>query len=511
MKSKNSSYRFVIVGAGFGGLSVALELKKRKIDDFIILDRNTEAGGVWKENIYPGVECDIHSHLYSFNEFRNPNWSREFASGGEIQKYLVQFARHFDIERHIRFGTTVKSASYDEANCSWKIKTENETLEARYFVSAIGQQNSPKIPNIPGLESFKGDYFHSARWNEKCDLSGKRVALVGSAASAVQIAPEVAKTAAKLLIFQRTPSWVVPKPNREIPKEEQQAYAKSREVMETKRQDIKKFWESFYSNLFIGSKENLEAEAKSRDYMMSQITDENLRKKLIPNYPFLTKRLILSNTYLATFQRSNVELVTEKLQKVDAHSIVDSAGKRHEVDAIIFATGFNSTHFLSTIDVQGIGGRNIQTVWRNGLDAEAYLGTFVSGFPNMFVMFGPNTGVGGTSMTLMLEAQARLIGSCIDAAEELKFDSVDVKPAIQSKFNRELHDFMKKIVWTSDKADSWFKTSEGKVTTKWPHPTSVFEDLTSSFRPEEYDLRSTKAKEKLKTPSVHRNHLPKAS
>lgn len=489
--SAKGLYRFVIVGAGFGGLSVARELKKRNIDDFIILDRNIEAGGVWKENIYPGVECDIHSHLYSFNEFRNPNWSKEFASGSEIQTYLAQYARHFDIERHIQFGETVKSATYDEKSCSWEIKTDRGNYKSQFFVSAIGQQNSPKTPDIPGLKKFKGTHFHSARWNSKCNLKGKRVALVGSAASAVQIAPEVAETAAKLFIFQRTPSWVIPKPNREIPVEERKSYASSPELMETKRQGIKSFWEGFYSNLFLGSKENLEAEAKSREFMTGQVTNPALREKLIPKYPFLTKRVILSNTYLATFNRSNVELVTEKIESVGATSITDSAGNRHDVDVIIFATGFNSTHFLSTIDVRGRGGKNIQQVWRNGLDAEAYLGTFVSGFPNMFVMFGPNTGVGGTSMTLMLEAQARLVGKCLDKVQALNLRSVEVKATIQDKFNKELHAFMKQIVWSSDKADSWFKTSEGKVTTKWPHQTEVFEKLTAEFKLSDYETEKT--------------------
>jgi cation diffusion facilitator CzcD-associated flavoprotein CzcO len=506
--SSEVSHQFVIVGAGFGGLSVARELKKRNIENFIILDRNDEAGGVWKENIYPGVECDIHSHFYCFNEFRNPNWSREFASGSEIQNYLAEFARHFDIERHIRFGQTVKTATYDETTGIWEIKTERETYKSRFFVSAIGQQNSPKTPEIPGLKSFKGKSFHSARWDEKCNLKGKRVALVGSAASAVQIAPEVAQTASKLFVFQRTPSWVIPKPNREIPAEERATYASSPQLMETKRLGIKAFWEGFYSNLFLGSKENLEAEAKSRQYMESQVTNPALRQKLIPNYPFLTKRVILSNTYLATFQRSNVELVTEKIEKIDSTAITDSSGKRHEVDVIIFATGFNSTHFLSTIDVRGRKGKNIQQVWQNGLNAEAYLGTFVNGFPNMFVMFGPNTGVGGTSMTLMLEAQARLIGKCVDKVHELNLKSVEVKATVQDKFNKELHEFMKQIVWTSDKADSWFKTSEGKVTVKWPHQTEVFEQLTSEFKISDYQLEDLSAKA---TPSRDSSVTLKAS
>ncbi|MCX5744507.1 MAG: NAD(P)/FAD-dependent oxidoreductase [Proteobacteria bacterium] len=369
----------VIVGAGFGGLAMAYELKQRNVHDFVILERQPRVGGVWNENRYPGVACDIHSHLYCLSYFMNPRWSHEFAPGEEIFRYLEDFADHFEITPHIQFDTSVARATYEADTSTWTIDTGTDTYRASYFIAAVGQQNVPKYPSLPGLTEFAGRHFHSARWD--------------------------------------------------------------------------------------------------------------LRARLIPTYPFLTKRVILSNDYLRVFNHAHVELVTDPLERIDGDHVVLRNGEHREVDVLISATGFHSTHFLNTLAITGRDRRELQVVWRDGLDAEAYLGTFVHGFPNMFVIFGPNTGVGGSSVTLMIEAQAQLIARCLEHMKSSGHASVEVRPDAQATFNHEIQAFMGNLVWTSDAATSWYKTDEGKVTTKWPYQPAEFERRTARLIEADFEFR----------------------
>jgi cation diffusion facilitator CzcD-associated flavoprotein CzcO len=488
------NYLVVIIGSGFGGLAAAHELQKRNIDDFLILERNSEVGGVWWENKYPGVECDVESHLYSFSFHPNPNWTRHWASGPEILDYMVEFAEKFDIKRKVRFNTTVKSAHYHDDG-HWTFTTQNgQTFTAKYFISAVGQQNTPKFPKLIGRESFKGKLLHSARWDSKCRLKDKNVAVIGNAASAVQLIPKVAEQAKKLYVFQRSPSWIVPKNNRDYSEIERKVFSDSRFALKAERKRIRDFGDDFWDALLLSSKKHKKVEAEVRAYMEQQIRDPKLRKKLIPNYPLGTKRILMTDDYLSTFARENVELITTGVERLTKTSIVPKGGRNINVDVIICATGFNSTAYLSTLDVSGKFGLELQRVWRNGLDAEAYLGTMAHGFPNMFMLFGPNTGLGSGSIVDMIEAQCKLIGNSIDHVEGKRLASIEVKEEVQRKFNARIYKMMEKLVWASDKATSWYKTEEGKVTTRWPFPVEEFEKLTGRFNVGDFDFHKVQTR-----------------
>jgi len=466
----------VIVGTGFSGLAAAYELKKRGMHDFVILDRNDQAGGCWRENKYPGVECDVHSHLYSYSYFPN-RWSRVWAGGDEIHRYLLDFSEWAGLDRHIRYGVQVKSADFGDDNV-WRIKTNGRKYECKYFISAVGQQNTPSIPEIEGLENFKGNMMHTARWDHDVDLSG-RVAVIGSAASAVQIVPQLAKSARHLCVFQRSPNWIFPKPNRDYTEEEKKQDSKKL------RAEIRKFWDSRWKRSILGSRRLKKDQKRAQKSMESQVGDNSLRAKLIPTYPLGVKRVLISNDYLKTFLRSNVALVTEPIQSVGEHSIF--ADGERPFDTIIFATGFKSLQFLSTIEVSGKAGQLLRRVWKNWEESEAYLGTYIHGFPNMFMLYGPNSGVGSSSVILMIEAQAKMIGDTIDYAERNQIESVEVRYSVQKALNKSIMKLMKKLVWSSNEATSWFKTRAGRVTTKWPFTTREFEKK-ARFKPGDFIL-----------------------
>jgi len=472
----------VIVGSGFGGLSVAYALKKSGIHDFILFERHDQVGGVWSRNTYPGVACDVPSHLYSFSHFLNPNWSSEFADGREILQYLVDFCRRHDIERHIRFNTAVTAATFNRAGGTWTVTSAAGSVTAKYFIAAVGQSSEPLIPPIPGLHDFEGNLFHSAKWDSHCTLAGKTVSVIGNAASASQFIPIIAKIVKKLHVFQRTPNWVIPKMNHEFSEEEKHEFRSSPAALADKRGAIVQFTEILYQFLLYSEHQQTQ-EARTRESMEAQIKDPELQKKLIPNYPAGTKRLVLSDDFLPVFERDNVELIVDKIERIEKRGILDVTGTLRESDVIICATGFQATRYLiSTIKVTGRADLDLQTLWRGGLNTEAFFGTFVHGFPNLFTVFGPNTGLGASSVVLMIEAQSDLIVKSIKYVEASGLKSIEVDKSVQTEFNREIQAALTKLVWTSDKVHSWFKTSEGKVTTKWPYLASEFERRTGELQ-----------------------------
>jgi cation diffusion facilitator CzcD-associated flavoprotein CzcO len=489
-------YFAVIVGTGFGGLAAAYQLLQNNYSDIVVLERNDRIGGVWNENIYPGVECDLPSHLYSFSFYPNPNWSRCWAGGAEIRNYMVKFAEEKKIMDKIQFKKTIISAFYDDKTSRWTIETKcGSKYLAKYFVLALGQNSSPKLPNIPGLSTFGGECFHSARWNKDSDLVGKRVGVIGTGASAAQIIASIADHVSELAVFQRSPCWVLPKNNFRYTEDQKKRFLDPNATAE-ERKKIRGEWDAFWPKLHF-SKEHDEVEEKARQMMREKITKPGLQEKLIPNYPLGTKRTVYCDGYLEAFNRDHVHLITAGISRIEDKYVIDNAGKRHELDVIICATGFQATRFYSNIHITGSKGLDLRTHWRDGLDAEAYLGTLVSGFPNMFLYFGPNTGLGHGSIIDMIEAQMKLMNNCILHVEKNGYDAIDIKKDVQDAFNKALHAYMKKIVWSSDKAISWYKTEEGKVTTRWPYAVSDFEKQTSQFEPNKFNLISKPAK-KLK-------------
>ena len=476
----------LIVGTGFSGLGVAIALKQAGIDEFTILEQADRVGGTWRDNHYPGAACDVQSHLYSFSFEPNPEWSRMFAPQAEILAYLDRCADKYDLRRHIRFGTAVTRATFDERAGLWTVETQRgASLKARTLVSGCGPLSRPALPDIPGLATFAGKTFHSARWDHSFALEGKTVAIIGTGASAIQIVPAIAPRVGKLRVFQRTAPWIMPKPDREMRPGERAIFARVPLAQKVRRLAL--YWQREALALgFVARPGILKfAERFAKKYLEVSVKDPALRAKLTPDYRMGCKRILPTNDYYPALQRPNVELVTDGIAEVRAHGIVTRDGTEHAVDAIVLATGFEAAEAVAPFEVRGRGGRDLSATWQEG--AEAYLGTAVSGFPNLFFVVGPNTGLGHSSMVLMIESQVRYIVSAIRATRERGAKIVDVRPEVQERYNAALQAKLPQTVWASG-CKSWYQTKSGKNTTLWPGFTFAFRHRTRRFVPSEYEI-----------------------
>lgn len=384
-----------IIGAGFSGLGMAIQLKEAGIDQFTIVERGDEVGGTWRDNHYPGAACDVASHLYSFSFEPNPDWSRAFGQQSEIFDYIKRCAARHDLYRHIRFNTAIEKAWFDEAAGIWHATTDvGEELTARVVVSAVGALSDPAYPRIEGLENFRGKIMHTAEWDDGYDLAGKRVAVIGSAASAIQVVPEIGKAAEHMTVFQRTPSWIMPKPDRPIPEKERAEYRDSAYKLARRRYRI--YWMSELFAPFIISDRRFfkkQAEKLARDHIRKQVADAELRRTVTPDYAIGCKRILISNDWYPAIQADNAELIADGPARITENGLVTKDGREIAVDAIVCATGFKVPSEAAPFPVEGLGGLNLNTAWSDG--AEAYKGVTVSGFPNLFFLMGPNTGVNG--------------------------------------------------------------------------------------------------------------------
>lgn len=458
------NYQAVIIGAGFGGLGMAIRMKQHGFSDFLLTEKGNDVGGCWRDNTYPGAACDVPSHLYSFSFERHYPWSRRFAPQAEILAYLRHCASKHDINRHIRFNTEVTAAEWQESQQHWRISLNDGThITARALISATGQLNQPAYPPLQGIEAFQGPHFHSARWDHSVDLRNKTVAVVGTGASAIQFVPEVAKIAGKLMLFQRSAAYVINKPDRAYSKLEHRILerwplthtldrARIYATNEARVLGFTSFQKAmeFYKWLF-------------RRQLTSQIHDPALRKKLTPNYPMGCKRILMSNDYYPALAQDNVEVISHGIQAVDDNGLVDSTGVHRAADVIIYGTGFRATDFLTPIEISGRDGRQLNNVWHDG--AEAYLGITVHGFPNLFMLYGPNTNLGHNSIIYMLESQFHYVLQCL---EQLKQQPVmEVRDEVQSEFNQRLQKQIRETVWEKG-CNSWYKTESGKNTANWP-------------------------------------------
>jgi cation diffusion facilitator CzcD-associated flavoprotein CzcO len=481
-----ANHPIVIIGTGFSGLGMGIRLKQAGIRDFVILEQASGVGGTWRDNHYPGAACDVESHLYSFSFEPNPGWSRTFAGQAEILAYLEGCADKYGLRPHIRFDTAAVGASFDERTGIWTVETSRgERLTARILVSAIGGFSSPSYPDIPGLASFEGKVVHSARWDDSYPLEGKRVGVVGTGASAIQIVPSIAPKVSQLHVFQRTPPWIVPKLDRPIPEEEQQRFRRVPLLQRFARARQYALRELFA----VGFVENPAllrfASRFAVRYMKASVRDPALRAKLVPSYTMGCKRVLPSNDYYPTLTRENVELVTEGIREIRPGSVVTADGRERPLDALVLATGFTVAEFVLPFPMTGRGGRDINEAWRDG--AEAYLGTTVSGFPNFFVIFGPNTGLGHNSMIYMIESQLNYAMSAIEAMRARGLKLVDVRPDAQARYNERIHARLTKTVWNTG-CTSWYRTKSGKNTTLWPGFTFEFRLRTRRFDPADYEL-----------------------
>ena len=485
----------LIVGAGFSGLGMAIKLLEAGTKSFLVIEKADDIGGTWYANRYPGCACDIPSHLYSFSFDRNPDWSRMYSGREEIQTYLKACAERFGVNPYVRLNTRMTEAVWDEAAALWRVTTaDGATLCAHVLVSAVGALHIPRFPDIPGLEKFAGPAFHSTWWDSSVPLEGKRVAVVGTGASAIQFVPEIAPKAAKLTVFQRTPPWIIPKLDFPIPERWKNRFRRVPLPGWLFRTGL--FW--MYELRvwgFLGTVKALRQRGKKMalDQLAEQVPDAALRERLTPNYEFGCKRVLISSDFYPAIQRPNVEFVTERIREIREHSIVTEDGTERAADVLIYGTGFRATEPLHDTRLVGRDGLEIHDAWKDRISA--YLGATVSGFPNFFILLGPNTGLGHNSVVLMSEAQIGYVMDCLRLMKKRGARIMEVKAARQQQFVEELRRRLAGTVWESGGCRSWYqdaKTGESPVI--WPGSVVRYRRSTRSVNEEDYDLRSTAAK-----------------
>jgi cation diffusion facilitator CzcD-associated flavoprotein CzcO len=476
----------VIVGAGMSGLLAGIRLKERGIDDFVILERSDSVGGTWYDNSYPGASCDVPSHLYSYSFAPNPNWTRAFARQPEILAYFRDVAERYGLNPHIRFGTEVTSAAFDEAAGEWQVASaDGRAWTARILIVGTGQLNRPWTPDIEGKDSFRGAQFHSARWNHDVDLTGQRVASIGNGASAVQYIPEIAPLAEKLTIFQRSANWIIPRPDEEITPKQHAVYRRFPVVRKALRLLIYAINESRWGAFSkAGGWASRRLEKMARDQLAAQVHDPKLREALTPDYPIGCKRVLITDDYYPAVCRPNVEVVTEGIARILPDGIETRSGRKVPLDVIVWGTGFETAGFLMPMQVTGRDGRHLHEQWAHG--AEAHRGVTVAGFPNLFILYGPNTNLGHNSIVFMSERQMDYVMPLIDTILARDLAMLDVKPAAQAAYNRELQAKLATTVWAAN-CGSWYK-HDGKITNNWSGSTIAFWRQMRSVDLDSYEL-----------------------
>jgi cation diffusion facilitator CzcD-associated flavoprotein CzcO len=441
------------------------KLKQAGMETFAILDRADGVGGVWRANTYPGAACDVPSHLYSFSFFPNPDWSRKYSPQSEILAYLERAADEFGLRPHLHFRQTVTAMKFYPGEGVWKLKlASGHVIEARVVVSAVGQLAEPAWPEIKGSHVFEGPMIHSAQWNDGVDLSGKRVAVIGNAASAIQLLPEMAEQARELTIFQRTPNWVIDKPDRRFTTAERWLFRKLPWWRRLYRRISFLIHESRYSAFVKNSIASDWTRWRLKVRLKKAVKDPVLREMLTPDYPPGCKRILLSNDYFDVVQKPHVRLVARRAARLERDAILTPDGERIAADAIVFATGFKGTDFLASIDVIGPDGRTLKQAW--GDSPQAYRGVAVSGFPNLFMIYGPNTNLGHNSIIFMLERQTEYVFKQIRTIFAERLSARDIKPEAQAAYNKTVQKKLKRTVWAAD-CPSWYKTEDGVITNNW--------------------------------------------
>lgn len=480
-------HEVLIIGTGFSGLCVAIMLRQAGIENFVLLERAHELGGTWRDNTYPGCACDVPSHLYSFSFAPKPNWTRAFAQQPEIQSYLLDCAQRYQLRPKMRFNAEVVRAEYHEGSALWHVHTrDGRQWSARLVVSAIGPLSNPALPNIPGLDQFEGEAFHSATWRHHVDLRDKRVAVVGTGASAIQIVPAIAPQVGELYLFQRTPAWIVPRADREFSQLERWCFANVPGLQAARRALIYSILEARVLGFtrYPGVLRMLQRLALR--HLHRQVKDPALRRALTPDYTMGCKRILLSDDFYPALTRANVHLIPSAVREVTARGVVDGGGKEREVDVIIFSTGFQVQELVPEGMFLGPGGKDLAAHWREA--PEAYKGTTVAGYPNLFFLLGPNTGLGHSSMVYIIESQVAYV---VDAVRRMRAEgwrAVAVRPEVQAQFNAQIQAQSQGTVWQTG-CRSWYLNSQGRNTTVWPSFTFRFRQATASFDAEAYHIQ----------------------
>ncbi|PXW62916.1 NAD(P)/FAD-dependent oxidoreductase [Methylobacterium sp. B4] len=476
----------LIVGAGFSGLAMAIRARQAGVTRLLVLEKAAGVGGTWRENTYPGAACDVPSYLYSLSFAQKPDWSHLFARQPEIEAYLEGLVAEHGLGPHLRLGTNVRRAVFDEGAGLWRVETDGETFAARVLVGALGALHHPALPRLPGLDRFVGPAFHSATWDHACDLSGKRVGVIGTGASAVQFVPEIVGRVAHLTQFQRSAPWILSRGDRPTG-------AVSRLLLRAgplrRLYRASLFWRrelAAMAGFTRVSRVTALAEGLARRHLEASIADPALRKKLTPDYRLGCKRVLLSDDYYPALARPNASLVTEPIREVLPHAVVTADGREHAIDVLIFATGFAPGGSVLRTDIVGRGGVSLLEAWKPG--ADAFRGVSVVGFPNFFLLLGPNTGLGHNSVLLMVEAQ---VAHVLDALRRLRDHPgavLDVRPEAQARFRSEVDARMQDSIWTRGGCGSWYLDRAGRNRTLWPGTVGDYVRGTRRLRAQDYRL-----------------------
>lgn len=493
MTSSVRSVQILIVGAGFSGIGMAIRLKQRGIDDFVLLERAGALGGTWRDNDYPGCACDVQSSLYSFSFAPNPDWSRRFSPQQEVRDYLTRCAETHGVAPHIALGETLTSADWDEQGQWWRVESTTGTWQAAVLVMASGPLSDPALPRIPGLETFAGRLFHSAQWDHDFPLDNARVAVIGTGASAIQFVPQIQPRVGALHLFQRTPPWVLPRRDRAVPEWRRALRRHVPFVQLAERASLHALREA----MFLPFRHPRLAEVvkfAARRHMHGQVRDPALREALTPSYTVGCKRLLISDDYYPALTQPNVEVVTTAIQRVTPRGVLTSDARERAVDAIILGTGFRATDPAFAPFVRGRDGRTLAEVWKGS--PKAYMGTTVAGFPNLFLLLGPNTGLGHSSVLLMVEAQLSHILRVIDLMTSRGAAAAEPTAQAQARYVAWIDRELQPTVWQTGGCSSWYLDSTGRNAAIWPFGVGRFRRTVSRVRPADYSLTPRRSAER---------------
>ena len=492
--------KHLIVGAGFAGLCAAVKLQEDGETDFLVVEKGADVGGTWRDNTYPGAACDVPSQLYSFSFARNPDWSMSFSPQPEIQAYIRRVAEESGTLDRFRFHTALESATWDDEALRWRVEVSGPsgrtTLVSTTLVLGAGGLSEPKLPEIDGIEGFQGELFHSARWDHDVDLAGKRVAVIGTGASAIQIVPEVQKVASHLDVYQRTAPYVLPRNDRTYGRLERLALRHVPGLQKLYRTAI--YWgrETYVPGFTLQPKLALPAKKMALANLAKGVADPELRERLTPNFEIGCKRILISNTYYPALDSDNVEVVTDRIAKVTGNAVVTEDGVERPIDVLIVATGFFTTELPITEHITGREGRTLADQWRESGMA-AYKGTTVPGFPNLFMLVGPNTGLGHSSMVFVIESQVAYLREAVRTMGLHRYGSVEPTRAATQEWNADLQRRLRRTVWSTGGCSSWYLDDHGRNTTLWPRSTFAFRGLLSQFDVAAYDVRAARPTSRL--------------
>jgi len=481
--------RVAIIGAGFGGLGVAIKLREAGFGDFVVLERDAALGGTWWANTYPGCACDVPAHLYSYSFQLNPNWSRMFAPQAEILEYIRRTARERGIEGHLRFHTEVQGARWDENEQRWHVRTSRGSLSAEVLVAAAGGLVEPKYPDIPGLGDFQGACYHSARWDHAHDLRGERVGVIGTGASSAQFIPEVQKLASQLTVFQRTPGWVLPRLDHPHSNTQKRLFARFPFLQRAVRSSLYYSAEGLVLGLVYEQRLLRALERVARRHLEKQVPDPAVRARLTPSFRIGCKRIMFSNDYLRSYAEPNVELVSDGIREVVKDGVITNTGRHVQLDTILLGTGFHVFDPPHASGVYGRDGRTLKERWNDG-GIRAYLGTAVANFPNHFMVMGPNTGLGNNSMINVIEAHAGFVVDALRTMDARALASVEVREDVEQRYNEDIQARLRHTVWNQGGCKSWYVGPDGRNHTLWPSFSDAFKRRLARFDEADFVTRT---------------------